>query len=84
MHWRLALYASRKMFGNTLMNDKVIPKKGQMKTINLLEGHFQSFIRHSCRLRGAYSDMRRNVLRHFLTVLQKNLKELMQDPKIFK
>lgn len=48
----LALYASRKVFGNTLMNNKVIPKEAQMKTINLLESRFQSFIRRSCRLRG--------------------------------
>lgn len=71
----LALYVSRKLFGNTLMNNKVIPKEAQMKTINLLESRFQSFIRRSCRLRGEYTDTRRNVLKHFFNSISEILTE---------
>ena len=47
----LALYASRVIFGRSLLNESIQPKGNHLKILNSLEIHFKYFVREACVLK---------------------------------
>ncbi len=47
----LALYASRVIFGGSLLNESIQPKGNHLKILNSLEIHFKYFVREACVLK---------------------------------
>lgn len=64
----LALYASRVIFGGSLLNQDIQPKGNHLKILNQLEIYFKYFVREACVLKGKSGEKIVNVYTVFSVI----------------